>query len=77
MTEKRYEYWKNSDTFYDTEIKYGQYFRILDKKEVVGLLNALYEENEQLKKITKEFTQNPTQHNLWKLRTILKDSDVE
>lgn len=40
MTEnKRFEYWKDSDTAYDTKIKYGQYFRIIDKKDMVCLLN--------------------------------------
>ena len=40
MTEnKRFEYWKDSDTAYDTKIKYGQYFRIIDKKDMVHLLN--------------------------------------
>lgn len=40
MTEnKRYEYWKDSDTAYDTKIKYGQYFLIIDKKDMVNLLN--------------------------------------
>ena len=45
----------------------------MEEEQVVELLN----ENEQLKKVAKEFTQNPTQHNLWKLRTVLKDSDVK
>ena len=36
---KRYEYWEDSDTAYDTKIKYGQYFRIIDKKDMVCLLN--------------------------------------
>lgn len=45
MTEKdRYEYWEESDTAYDTKIHYGQYFRIIDKKECVRLLNKKEEE---------------------------------
>lgn len=52
MTEnKRYEYWKDSDTAYDTKIKYGQYFRIIDKKDMVCLLN---EQEDKLKRIEKE-----------------------
>lgn len=54
MTEKdRYEYWKESDTAYDTKRKYGQYFHIIDKKECVDLLNELSKENEWLKKSIK------------------------
>ena len=41
--------------------------------EIVELLNKLYEENEQLKQVAEEFIENKTQHNLWKLRTILKE----
>ena len=37
----------------------------------------LKNENEQLKKVAKEFVQNQTQHNFWKLRIVLKDSGVE
>lgn len=45
MTEKdRYEYWKESDTAYDTKRRYGQYFHIIDKKECVDLLNQKEEE---------------------------------
>ena len=33
----------------------------------------LEKENEQLKQIAEEFIENKTQHNLWKLRTILKE----
>ena len=45
MTKKdRYEYWKESDTAYDTKRKYGQYFHIIDKKECVDLLNQKEEE---------------------------------
>jgi superfamily II RNA helicase len=36
---KRYEYSEETDTIYDTANKYGQYNKILDKKEVVMLLN--------------------------------------
>lgn len=57
MTEKyRYEYWEESDTAYDTKIKYGQYFLIIGKKECVDLLNIqdnrikeLENENKKLK----------------------------
>lgn len=55
---KRYEYWKDSDTAYDTKIKYGQYFRIIDKKECVDLLNMQNEEIIELK------TRNKRQYNL-------------
>ena len=44
---------------------------------LVNLLNQLNDENEQLKKVAKEFVQNRTQHNFWKLRTVLRDSGVE
>ena len=39
----------------------------------------LERENEELKKVAEEFAQKPTQHNLWKLRTVLKElkGDVE
>ena len=51
MTEnKRYEYWEESDTAYDTKIKYGQYFRIIDKKDMVNLLNKQEETIQSLKK---------------------------
>ena len=51
MTEnKRYEYWEDSDTAYDTKIKYGQYFRIIDKKDMVYLLNEKEETIQLLKK---------------------------
>lgn len=36
-------------------------------------ISKLKKENEELKKVAGEFTQNPTQHNLWKLRTTLKE----
>lgn len=36
---KRYEYSEETDTIYDTANTYGQYNKILDKKEVVMLLN--------------------------------------
>jgi len=50
MTEnKRFEYWKDSDTAYDTKIRYGQYFRIIDKKDMVCLLNEQEEEIQELK----------------------------
>lgn len=48
---KRYEYWEDSDTAYDTKIHYGQYFRIIDKKEMVCLLN---EQDETIKKQNQE-----------------------
>ncbi len=47
----RYEYWKESDTAYDTKRRYGQYFHIIDKKECVDLLN---EQDEQIKELKKE-----------------------
>lgn len=54
MTGKdRYEYWEESDTAYDTKIHYGQYFRIIDKKECVRLLNKKEKENNWLKKSIK------------------------
>ena len=46
---KRYEYWEESDTAYDTKITYGQYFRIIDKKNMVYLLNEKEEEIQRLK----------------------------
>ena len=36
---KRYKYSEETDTIYDTANTYGQYNKILDKKEVVMLLN--------------------------------------
>lgn len=36
---KRYKYSEETNTIYDTANKYGQYYQILDKKEVVMLLN--------------------------------------
>lgn len=39
IKEQRFEYWEESDTAYDTKIQYGQYFRIIDKKQMVDLLN--------------------------------------
>ena len=36
---KRYKYSKETDTIYDTANHYGQYDKILDKKEIVILLN--------------------------------------
>ena len=50
---KRYEYWKDSDTAYDIKIKYGQYFRIIDKKDMVCLLN---EQEETIQKQNQEIT---------------------
>ena len=48
-----------------------------ESQKVCDKLNIIIEENEQLKKAAKEFTQNRTQHNLWKLTAVLKDSGVE
>lgn len=48
---KRYEYWEDSDTAYDTKIRYGQYFRIIDKKDMVCLLN---EKEERIIELEKE-----------------------
>ena len=51
MSEKeRYEYWKDSDTAYDTKITYGQYFRIIDKREMVYLLNKYEKQLNELNK---------------------------
>lgn len=36
---KRYEYSEETDTVYDTANHYGQYHKILDKKEITMLLN--------------------------------------
>ena len=36
---KRYKYSEERDTIYDTANNYGQYDKVLDKKEVVMLLN--------------------------------------
>ena len=36
---KRYKYSEKTDTVYDTANHYGQYDKILDKKEIVMLLN--------------------------------------
>lgn len=44
----RYEYFEESDIVFDTTIQYGQYFKILDKREMVLLLNmynSIIEEN--------------------------------
>ena len=57
MTEKRFEYWKDSDTVYDTKIKYGQYFRIIDKRDMVYLLNEQEELIKRLKTIREEQTE--------------------
>ena len=56
MANKRFEYWKDSDTAYDTKIKYGQYFHIIDKKDMVCLLNWQEETIERLKTIRNEQT---------------------
>lgn len=51
---------------------------VYDFIEYLDKFNELQEEHEQLKQVAKDFVENPTQHNLWKLRTVvLKDSDVE
>jgi hypothetical protein len=58
---KRYVYWEESDTAYDTKIKYGQYFRIIDKKDMVYLLN----EQEEIiieQCIQLDFLKNENQH---------------
>lgn len=36
---KRYKYSKETDTIYDTANNYGQYDKVLDKAEIVMLLN--------------------------------------
>lgn len=36
---KRYKYSEKTDTIYDTANNYGQYDKVLDKKEIVMLLN--------------------------------------
>lgn len=36
---KRYKYSEETNTIYDTANKYGQYYKTLDKKEAVMLLN--------------------------------------
>ena len=41
--------------------------------EIMDKNAQLKKENEQLKQIAEEFIENKTQHNLWKLRTILKE----
>ena len=51
---KRYEYWEDSDTAYDTKIRYGQYFRIIDKKDMVCLLNEQDKEIKRLKCINRQ-----------------------
>lgn len=49
-----------------------------EKRDNGKLATQLLKENEQLKQVANDFAENPTQHNLWKLRTVvLKDSDVE
>lgn len=49
---KRYEYDEETDTIYDTANHYGQYAKVLDKKEITMLLNEystlLEEENQTL-----------------------------
>ena len=82
MTGKRFflkRRFLRKDTFHDVVCH-----KFMDSKETEKTLNQLYDkysslkiENEQLKKAAKEFAQNRTQHNLWRLRTVLKDSDVE
>ena len=48
---KRYRYSEKTDTIYDTANSYGQYDKILDKKEITMLLNEyntlLEESNEE------------------------------
>lgn len=48
---KRYKYSEKTDTIYDTANSYGQYDKILDKKEITMLLNEyntlLEESNEE------------------------------
>ena len=59
MTEnKRFEYWKDSDTAYDTKIRYGQYFRIIDKKDMVCLLNEQEERIRELEQENKRLKQS-------------------
>lgn len=48
-----------------------------DFAEFMDFVEDICNENEQLKKVAEEFVENPTQHNLWKLRTALKSGDVE
>ena len=48
--------------------------------EIFNELNALVDENEQLKQIRDvafEFAEKPTQHNLWKFRSFLKEYNSE
>lgn len=73
MTEKRFTF---ADGFNIVAIKDND--KIMNSKQVCNKLNELHEENKQLKQVAKDFVENPTQHNLWKLRTVvLKDSDIE
>ena len=70
MTKKRFEEYDNG---FEDKIK-NEYFET--NEEIVDRLNALHEENEQLKKIhdvALELVEEATQHNLWKLRTFFKE----
>lgn len=41
-------------------------------KKLQDLTDKKLTENEQLKQVISEFVENPIEHNLWKLRTVLK-----
>ena len=79
MTEKQFEIICEDSSLVDVPLyvisnnkdTFDIYGSEKDAKKLCGVLN----ENGQLKKVAKEFTQNPTQHNLWKLRTVLNDGD--
>lgn len=76
MTEKRFEVVMNE---FD-EVEYITDKVAMEDKdfaEFIEFVEDVCNENEQLKKAAKEFTQNKTQHNLWRLRTVLKDCGVE
>ena len=78
MTEKRYYCNENFvviDSKTEKSCSYFKCMNLLNEKEKE--IKGLEEENEQLKEVVREFIQNSTQHNLWKLRTVLKDSDLE
>lgn len=70
MTEKRLivdDDYAWIDTFTNT---------VIEIEDALDLVNKLWKENEELKKIRDvafEFAEEPTQHNLWKLRSFLKE----
>ena len=84
MTVKRFTLTNPKNAFQEMKcgIDDKTFNKTLTFNEVVDILNnfqdltidglkqikQLKKENEQLKQVAKDFAENPTQHNLWKLR---------